>query len=584
MNTCSIISFVFQCLVPYKWLIAGQFVVGIVWAIDLSLRPYLVKVMLNSIVDLDHSQAYSVLTGPAIFYVFMSALVTVIFRFYEYIWMKLNSPLRKSIVLKIMDRMMDHSHHTFQNYFAGSLGNKIKDVMSGIPSLLQTMVDRFFSHFLALAIAVYTLALANPKFAIVFSIWSIIYLFGSYRSSITAQKLSDVAAERSSTVVGNIVDVLGNIASVRLFSAKKYERKSLSISLQNYVSANQQKDWFFLKFFTFQGFSFVIYQSISFYLLISGLYEQTVSAGDFALVLMINISIISCLWDLTRDFGDFAETLGEVTQGLNIALQEVEISDKPDAKDLVVSHGEIVFKDVRFHYRGSKPLFNDLSVTISAGQKVGLVGYSGSGKSSFVNLILRLFDTTGGQILIDGQDIKEVTQSSLRQGIGMIPQDPALFHRSPIENIRYSRASASDSEVMEAAKAAYAHQFITKLHEGYNALVGERGVKLSGGQRQRIAIARGFLKNAPILMLDEATSQLDSVTENYIQEALLKLIEGKTALVIAHRLSTLLHMDRILVFHYGSIVEDGTHDELLALNGYYKQLWDAQVGGFLPDK
>lgn len=584
MTNRSIFTFILECLAPFRLLIAGQFVVGIVWAIDLSLRPYLVKIMLNSIVDLDPSQAFAVLTKPALFYIFMSALVTVIFRFYEYIWLKLNSPLRKSIVLKIMDRMMDHSHHTFQNYFAGSLGNKIKDVMSGIPSILQLLVDRFFSHFLALVIAVYTLALASPKFALIFSIWAIIYLYGSYRASITAQKLSDIASEKSSTVVGNIVDVLGNIASVRLFSAKKYERQSLGVTLQHYVNANQQKDWYFLKFFTFQGFSFVIYQAISFYLLITGLQNQTVSPGDFALVLMINISIIGCLWDLTRDFGNFAESLGEVSQGLNIALQEVEIADKPDAKDLAVTRGEIVFKNVQFHYRGSKPLFNDLSVTIPAGQKVGLVGYSGSGKSSFVNLILRLFDTTSGQILIDGQDVRSVTQSSLRQEIGMIPQDPALFHRSLIENIRYSRSSASDAEVMEAAKAAYAHKFIEKLSEGYNALVGERGVKLSGGQRQRIAIARGFLKNAPILMLDEATSQLDSVTENYIQEALLKLIEGKTALVIAHRLSTLLHMDRILVFNQGGIVEDGTHDELVAMNGFYKKLWDAQVGGFLPDK
>ena len=209
-------------------------------------------------------------------------------------------------------------------------------------------------------------------------------------------------------------------------------------------------------------------------------------------------------------------------------------------------------------------------MTIEAGQKVGLVGYSGGGKSTFVNLILRLFDVTDGHILIDGQDIRNVTQDSLRSNIAMIPQDPSLFHRTLMENIRYGRIEATDEEVIEAAKKAHAHEFISKLPQGYESPVGERGVKLSGGQRQRIAIARAILKNAPILILDEATSQLDSVTESDIQESLWELMQGKTTIVIAHRLSTLLHMDRIIVFDQGKIVEDGTHTEFLRTMGYIK--------------
>ena len=211
------------------------------------------------------------------------------------------------------------------------------------------------------------------------------------------------------------------------------------------------------------------------------------------------------------------------------------------------------------------------------------MGYSGGGKSTFVNLILRLYDVMKGSILIDGQDIRAVTQDSLRKHIAMIPQDPSLFHRSLMENIRYGRLDASDEDVIEAAKKAYAHEFISTLPQGYHSLVGERGVKLSGGQRQRIAIARAILKNAPIFILDEATSQLDSVTENLIQESLWELIQNKTTIVIAHRLSTLLHMDRILVFDKGMIIQDGTHHELLSKSGLYKQLWDAQVGGFFCD-
>ena len=273
-----------------------------------------------------------------------------------------------------------------------------------------------------------------------------------------------------------------------------------------------------------------------------------------------------------------------MTEALSIIFSFKEIRDKEDARILNCTRGKIVFDRVKFHYKGTEPLFRDKSVEIAAGQKVGLVGYSGGGKTTFANLILRLYNVTGGAILIDGQDIREVTQDSLRENIAMIPQDTSLFHRSLTENIRYGRINATDDEVIEAAKKAHAHEFISRLPQGYDSLVGERGIKLSGGQRQRIAIARAILKNAPILILDEATSQLDSVTENLIQESLRELMQNKTAIVIAHRLSTLLYMDRILVFDKGRIVADGSHDELLARGRLYKNLWNAQVGGFLPDR
>jgi len=237
---------------------------------------------------------------------------------------------------------------------------------------------------------------------------------------------------------------------------------------------------------------------------------------------------------------------------------------------------------VYFNYKGTAPLFENICVAIEPGQKVGLVGASGSGKSTFINLILRFYEPKKGRILIDKQDIKEISLSSLRTQIALIPQDPYLFHRTLKENIQYGRPDANYEAVVQAAKQAYAHEFIVKLPQQYNTLVGERGTKLSGGQRQRIAIARGLLKDAPIIILDEATSQLDSITENYIQGSLWDITQNKTTLVIAHRLATLLHMDRILVFDKGRIAEDGTHDALLAKNGIYKLLWDKQVGGFLP--
>jgi ATP-binding cassette subfamily B protein len=287
------------------------------------------------------------------------------------------------------------------------------------------------------------------------------------------------------------------------------------------------------------------------------------------------------LRSLSEDISRAAELIGSITQGVSIALLPLTIQDPQPAQSLQVRRGAITFDQVKFNYKGATTLFHNKSVTISAGQKIGLVGYSGSGKTTFINLILRMYDVTAGAILIDGQDIRQVTQVSLHRAIGLIPQDPSFFHRSLLENIRYGRLDASDAEVITAAQQAHADDFIVRLPQGYASLVGERGVKLSGGQRQRLAIARVFLKNAPILVLDEATSQLDSVTEQVIQQSLKRLMHGKTSIVIAHRLSTLLQMDRILVFEAGAIIEDGPHEALLAKGGLYKTLWEAQSGGLL---
>jgi ATP-binding cassette subfamily B protein len=265
-------------------------------------------------------------------------------------------------------------------------------------------------------------------------------------------------------------------------------------------------------------------------------------------------------------------------------IRSHEITDLPDARPAVIARGAVELEHVTFAYPGGTTVFEDLSVRIPAGQRVGLVGYSGSGKSTFVSLILRLYEPQSGRVLIDGVDVRQVTQESLHAQLGLIPQDPSLFHRSLMDNIRYGREGASDEEVIDAARKAHAHEFIRNAPGGYAALVGERGIKLSGGQRQRIAIARVVLKNAPILILDEATSSLDSLTERAIQETLSDLMRGRTVLVVAHRLSTISHLDRILVFDGGRIVEDGSHAELLAAGGLYETLWMRQAGGFLPER
>lgn len=583
MQPTSVTRFILDTLKPFRWWVFGQVIVSMIWAIDLSLSPYLLKMMVDRMSTAPLNEAYDALLLPASLYFSMLLVVVLAFRFYDYAWLNINPPMKRHVGSMLMDRMMQHAHHLFQDNLSGTLGNKIKDVMSGIPDLLKILVDHFFSHSLALLIAMAAVSTISSEFAIALFIWAIIFIATPSIALRTARQLSDDAAEVRSTVVGTMVDIISNMLSVRLFAGRRFERRKLGENLENYVNADQKRDWFFLKINTIQGISFVIYQSLVIYWLIEGFKQGTILPGDFVLVLAVNAAIMQNLWTISRDLITVAELAGSITQGLRIVLSPLEIKDKEEAKELVINKGEIVFSQVHFRYRNAEALFENKSVTIQPGQKVGLVGYSGGGKTTFVNLILRLFDVTGGHILIDGQDIREVSQDSLHENIGMIPQDPILFHRSLMDNIRYGRFDASDREVIEAARKAHADEFIEKLPKGYHSFVGERGVKLSGGQRQRIAIARVILKNAPVLLMDEATSQLDSVTEQFIQEVLWKLMKDKTTIVIAHRLSTLLHMDRILVFDNGKIIEDGTHKELLAAHGHYKMLWDTQVGGFLPE-
>jgi ATP-binding cassette subfamily B protein len=280
---------------------------------------------------------------------------------------------------------------------------------------------------------------------------------------------------------------------------------------------------------------------------------------------------------------NFFKEVGICNQALKLIERQHDVIDVEDAKEIKITKGVIKFENVTFNYRRGNNIFENKNVTINSKQKVGLVGFSGSGKTTFVNLMLRFFDIESGTIKIDEQDISKVRHESLCSQISLIPQDPTLFHRSIMDNIRYGNIDATNEDVVRVAKLAQCHEFIEQMPLAYDSPVGERGVKLSGGQRQRIAIARAILKNAPILILDEATSALDSVTEKHIQAGLKILMQGRTTIVIAHRLSTLSEMDRILVFDKGHIIEDGSHAELLKQNGHYAYMWNMQSGGFLPE-
>lgn len=578
-------SYILSNVKPFPASLFVMFFTAVIWAIDLSFRPYLLKIILNRLAEASQEEIFVYLATPIILYLAMYFLMSTLWRFYGYfIEIKMIPNMRKKIAEHAFSLLVDKSHSFYQNHFSGSLTNKVNDLIGSVPTVIQLTIDRFFSHALALIIAIIALWQVNMLFALSMLVWTSIFICGALLLSRRLTILASNWSERISLTTGKSVDVLANILSVRLFAAKNLEKQSLDETLRHNVKTEQKLQWSYFWMWMGYGYSFFLLQVLNFYFLCKGRLEGWITVGDFALVLVINISIIDFLWQIAREFSSFSQHYGKIKQALRAILKETEFKDKEGASILKVNKGRITFSAVKFHYKGTQPLFQNKSVTIEAGQKVGLVGYSGGGKTTFANLILRLYDVSDGAILIDGQDIRDVTQDSLRQNIAMIPQDPSLFHRSLMDNIRYGKADASDEEVIAAAHRAHAHEFIAKLPHGYQSLVGERGVKLSGGQRQRIAIARAILKNAPILILDEATSQLDSVTESLIQESLWDLMQNKTTIVIAHRLSTLLHMDRILVFDHGNIIEDGSHNGLLAKGGLYKTLWDAQVGGFLPDR
>lgn len=587
IHTREVFFYIFQMLRPFKFAVGVMFLTSIFWSVNMSLQPYILKIILDRISKITSSEIAESLFMPACAYICASLAMMTFHRLYGYfVDIKMIPTLRTNLGSHAFGRLTDQSNKFYQNNFAGSLASKIGDLTSAVPELLQTFTDRLIPHCLSLVIAIFTLWQVNIKFALANLIWCALLIIGSFILLKHISQLSASYSEVGTKLTGKYVDVFSNILSVRLFARKSVEVGAINKAFGEAVATERKLEWVHFWMWTVSSYSFVFIQGLSLYFLITGLQEGSVTVGDFALVITLNSAIVDCLWNLTFDFSRFSRYFGKVAQALNVVSPEPEIKDKPGAKPLVIHNKDVIFDRVKFHYNSDKPLFEDFSVTIKTGTKVGLVGYSGSGKTTFANLILRLYDLTSGHIMVSDQDIAIATQDSLRSNIAMIPQDPALFHRSLMENIRYGNPDATDAEVIEAAKKAHAHEFIVALPEGYSSLVGERGVKLSGGQRQRIAIARAILKDAPILILDEATSQLDSVTESYIQESLLELMQsgvGKTTLVIAHRLSTLLSMDRILVFDKGRIVEDGSHDELISMGGVYKKLWDAQVGGFLPE-
>jgi ATP-binding cassette subfamily B protein len=576
-------SFVWHFLKPYKNIVALFVCVALLAGCWGPFNSLLIKYMINAISS-SHPENLALLTWPAILLVLNFIVFdNFTWRSIGYLNYKFQPVIKNQIISEVFKFELGLSHQFFHVNLSGRIASQINTLADNIERILHHISADFIRGFSLLTVAFVTMYYVNQTFFYTLAVWLFAFsTFGIFMSKRLVD-LSDVHTNAESVISGQLVDSITNSSNVSTFARRFYEVSRLDEFLLVTKKKFQSKELFLLVLHSVQGGLIAVMLGFMVYFLIQLYGQRLVSVGDFALILGLSMEVAHMTWYTMSQVDEFNQAVGKCKQSLKMLIVPQDIKDKRHAKNLMVTKGQITFFDVKFHYKGAEPLFQNKSIMIEAGQKVGLVGYSGSGKSTFVNVILRLFDVTDGAILIDGQDIRDVTQDSLRANIALIPQDPSLFHRTLLENIRYGRIEATDDAVIEAARKAHAHEFISALPEGYASPVGERGVKLSGGQRQRIAIARAILKNAPILILDEATSQLDSVTESHIQESLWELMQDKTTIVIAHRLSTLLHMDRILVFDQGKIVEDGTHAALLAKNGLYKTLWDAQVGGFLPD-
>lgn len=556
------------------------------WSLDHTIWPYVIMTLIDTITNYagDKAGVWHALSKPIIMGMSLWITVEVFFRLSGILSARVFPKIEADTRMSMVEYVMHHSHLYFSNHMAGAIANKISDMPQSMTRIIQQVMYLFLPVILALIISTVLFANINGYFALILVSWVIIHVGICFAFSKKCDHLSNIHAESRSILSGKVVDALANSSNTRLFARNRFERQYLSFFQRDEMQKHYNSLWIIEKMKLALGIaSFLgVGIAINWYMLYSW-QQGHLTAGEVVFIFNTTWNITMMAWLAGLELPLLFKEIGICRQALTVIQDPHDITDAPHAQPLKVTKGEIIFDHITFRYLKHQNLFEDKTIMLKAGQKVGLVGFSGSGKTTFVNLILRYYDVQGGKILIDGQDISKVTQISLREQISMIPQDPSLFHRSIMENIRYGRLEATDEEVIEASKKAHCHEFIMKMPEKYASPVGDRGVKLSGGQRQRIAIARAILKNAPILILDEATSALDSVTEREIQEGLEHLMKENTTIVIAHRLSTLSGMDRILVFKDGKIVEDGTHQELLLSGGHYARMWEMQAGGFLPE-
>jgi ATP-binding cassette subfamily B protein len=561
------------------------FFAAISWSVNDIFFPFFIKLIVNTLHNYhgELNNVYYALAKPI--------ALLIIFWLNTEFWLRMQGivmiytlpQFRANIREQVFNYVKHHSHEYFANHFAGNIAKKIADLPNSCQSIVEVLSYSFIPTLIGIVIALVLMWFTQPIFALILLTWFFVHIALTLVFMRSGNLKWEKHSESAAILAGKIVDSFSNIFNVRLFGRGDFETQYLKRFQKDEMDKAKSAMWSVEIMRLCQGLAGFLMIFSMLFALVHGWIQGSVTLGDFAQIGMQAFWLLGMVWYMSYQMSVYAREVGTINNSLSLITKNHDVVDEPQANNLFISHGEICFNDVSFGYRAKQPVIKNLSITIKAGQKVGLVGLSGSGKTTFVNLILRFYDLNSGSILIDNQNIAKVKQESLRSQVAMIPQDPSLFHRSLMENIRYGRLDATNEEVIAAANLANCAEFIDRLPEKYDTMVGDRGIKLSGGQRQRIAIARAILKNAPILILDEATSALDSITESLIHEGLQNVMRDRTALVVAHRLSTLADMDRILVFHKGQIVEDGTQEELLEWGGHFANLWNMQTNGYLPE-
>jgi len=547
--------------------------------------PYVFKLITNAATELSRGGSYDDLLTAAWMYVGITFVSECMWRISGFAGSYWATGARLTARHALTAYVTHHSREYFSNRFAGSLANKISHAANGMKDLVEFILwkigEFIISMIASLSIAFYV----SPIIGGIFLTWVLIVAAYNAYFGMKRIALAGSAQALETRLNGSTVDMLNNISAVQEFGRKDFEHQRLAdLSVERRVVG--LRNWHFgERILTANSIVQSVFGAVMVFVAINLARMGLISVGDIVFVMTMIFRTRDHMMFIGSHLHHVGELWGEIQDSLEEIIEPHDIVDMSGATPLSVTEGEISFEGVTFGYgKEENEVIRNFTLDISTRQKVGVVGRSGAGKSTLIKLLLRHYEVSKGSITIDGQSIATVTQDSLRKSIAVVPQEPLLFHRSLRENIAYGDPNASDGSINDAASRAHADVFIAKLPHGYDTLVGERGVKLSGGERQRIAIARAILKDAPILILDEATSALDSESEVAIQKALHKLMEGKTVIAIAHRLSTLREMDRIIVMEEGRIIEDGTHAELLVKRGIYSELWNHQAGGFILDE
>ncbi len=579
-----IFKYLWQILKPHRigFLLMALIAPGRIF-FTLMLIPFCYK----SIIDILNTSAISIDTryDLAILFVLPMSLAYIssitITRYREYVNARLISAGVKDIYDFSFSKLANHSYKFYADNFSGSLVAKVKRFIRAFEVIHTTFFQSFW--FLSVLITGSTVMLyfESKILALYLAIWCIVYFFVVILFVKQKIKLDLIESHADSQVTGVLSDSITNVVNVKIFSAFEkeftYFRKITTFVKECMYNAFK----FNLVRSALQAVLMIIFHIFILYTMINLWKAGEITVGVFVMTYMYIFTIMERIWDLSDGITNFMKGMTDIKEVVDIFETEIEVKDPINPEACRIQDGVIEFNNVYFGYNDEDNVLEKFDLKINKGEKIGIVGHSGSGKSTITKILLRFSDVHNGEITIDGQNIMNITQDDLRKNISYVPQESILFHRSIKENIAYSKDNPTDEEIIQASKFANADAFIDGLPSKYDTLVGERGVKLSGGERQRVAIARAMLKNSPILVLDEATSSLDSISEEYIQESFAKLMEGRTTIVIAHRLSTIQKMDRIIVLDKGKIVEEGTHKELLKKQGVYADLWNHQVGGFI---